>query len=1397
MKMARLFAGLLLPQGGAARFSVSPPAEESVLPRARLERPKRLSPGLMETRAATRPWSHLFLSLLLFACLVPRSARAASPNLLLSEVMLVNTKTIPDEDGEYSDWIEIFNPGSNHIDLLNWSLTDQRSNLTQWRFPSTNIGPGEFLLVFASGKNRRMPGAFLHTNFRLSSSGEYLGLIMPDGRSIAHEFAPQVPSTGADLSYGLGATGTNLSLVATGAHARAVVPIDGSLANRWTERGFDDSAWIRGTTGVGYERQSGYEDLIGLDLLSSSLPMGQRIDTNGDGVNENTTVYIRVPFQIENPGVFNNLALQLRYADGFVAYLNGQQVASANEPPLIDWKASAASDYGEITDVMMAIVYGPGNAITIYRNGEVYSAAATATTGTLRVYPANVGDILIGKRHDDLPNTGGTRDGTDGFLAGSVNEARVYAQPLGASEIQALFQRGPFGANGTLPPESRSNLLHQWTFNDGTARDSIGNSHGTLNGGAQIQDGRLVLDGIDDFMRSAPISTNISIRTLVVWVSLDNLSQRGGSALTIENPTATDVFDGIVFGERVVQQWMNGSSLYARSVRDNGGAPETLTESVVTGPETFDVSRHAGLLVSGTNVLAIHGLIYTHTDPDFLIRPELIGGHIQLDARNLGVFDRPTPGRVNAPRFQRVAANLVFSHERGFYQTPFSLRISTDIPDVEIRYTLDGREPNAVNGLPYIGPIEISRTRTVRVTAVRAGLAPSEPITHTYVFVADVLRQTNSAPPGSHWDTEMDPNVVNNFNQTWSVAEGLVDLPAVSIVMDNADLFGSNGIYANPTGRGDEWERAASLEFFYPPEYGGPRTGKGFSINCGIQINGNFSRLTHQPKHSFRLVFKDKWGPPKLRYPLFPNYDVTEFDTLLIACGHNQGWSTGIDNSQFLRNRFTWDLEGADPSRAKVHNRSVHVYLNGLYWGVYDFNERPDETFAAANFGGAKEEYDVFKGLSTGGSTSAPIINGLRSTWDQLFVLAGRNLELRTNYTAVAELADIDQLIDYSIGILYTADRDGPTGWLNGPPNSLEPKNFYSSRRRTPDGRFRFWRWDSEFVLENVNEDVSERQGTQNPGRLHFNLRANPDYRMRFADRVQEFFFNGGPFSVEALQDRYLALAEEIDKAVVSESARWGDSKREPPFRRDVEWMRERDRILTNYIPARQSLFLNQLRLDRLFPTNAAPVLQLNGVARHGSLIASNDLLSFAGSAGTIYFTLDGSDPRDPAQATAVALVSETSPARAVVPRDGALSSAWRERQFDDSSWASGRNGVGYERGAAYRELLGLDLLSSALPAAQRLDVDGDGTNENNSIFTRFRFTVPDPSGFNALTLNMRYDDGFVAYLNGVEVARASAPASVAWNSTATQDRGDGGEVMIAIAYGPGNSITIYRNGSV
>ena len=99
------------------------------------------------------------------AQITPQTSRAVVTNV-----------TITDEDGAFSDWIEIHNPMASAINLANYTLTDTLNDPAPWRFPAPTLQPGEFLVVWAPGKNRTTAGLPLHTSFSLAKGGEYLEL---------------------------------------------------------------------------------------------------------------------------------------------------------------------------------------------------------------------------------------------------------------------------------------------------------------------------------------------------------------------------------------------------------------------------------------------------------------------------------------------------------------------------------------------------------------------------------------------------------------------------------------------------------------------------------------------------------------------------------------------------------------------------------------------------------------------------------------------------------------------------------------------------------------------------------------------------------------------------------------------------------------------------------------------------------------------------------------------------------------------------------------------------------------------------------------------------------------------------------------------------------------------
>src|SRR5215212_3337526 len=163
----------------------------------------------------------------------------AADNVLITEFMAANNGTLPDENGDAETWIELHNAGTNVVNLDGWSLTDKSTQLTQWRFPATNFPPGTYMTVWASSKNRRVPGAPLHTNFRLNNEGEYLALVRPDGITIASAYPPPFSPQVNGVSYGFPVAPMVTTLIPVGAIARVLVPTDASLDSSWMTPNFD------------------------------------------------------------------------------------------------------------------------------------------------------------------------------------------------------------------------------------------------------------------------------------------------------------------------------------------------------------------------------------------------------------------------------------------------------------------------------------------------------------------------------------------------------------------------------------------------------------------------------------------------------------------------------------------------------------------------------------------------------------------------------------------------------------------------------------------------------------------------------------------------------------------------------------------------------------------------------------------------------------------------------------------------------------------------------------------------------------------------------------------------------------------------------------------------------
>ena len=237
--------------------------------------------------------------------------------------------------------------------------------------------------------------------------------------------------------------------------------------------------------------------------------------------------------------------------------------------------------------------------------------------------------------------------------------------------------------------------------------------------------------------------------------------------------------------------------------------------------DTTDAGLHAGFkldadgeeigLFNSDGVTLIDSIIF----PDQTV--DVSFGRYPDANDDLRFFGSPSPGAENNGAFLGEVADTKFSHDRGLYDTPFSLTIATETEGALIYYTLDGTEPYLLGGrfptgTVYTGPISINKTTCLRAKAIKQGWKFSGIDTQTYIFLDDIIHQ--SAYPygfpnswgGTSADYEMDPDIVNNPFYRSGLKDDLKSIPTMSLVIKTEDLFDSDkGIYANQNSQGFSW----------------------------------------------------------------------------------------------------------------------------------------------------------------------------------------------------------------------------------------------------------------------------------------------------------------------------------------------------------------------------------------------------------------------------------------------------------------------------------------------------------------------------------------------------------------------------------------------------------------
>ncbi|NDP20500.1 MAG: T9SS type A sorting domain-containing protein [Paludibacter sp.] len=631
--------------------------------------------------------------------------------------------------------------------------------------------------------------------------------------------------------------------------------------------------------------------------------------------------------------------------------------------------------------------------------------------------------------------------------------------------------------------------------------------------------------------------------------------------------------------------------------------------------EYLALYNNSGILVSGI----IPGFPQQYEDVSYCL---VDGEYIYINT--------PTPWAANSAELYILPP--YFSTQRGLFSAPFQLSLTCPTTSTTIKYTTNGSAPNLLNGTDYQAPLTIESTKVIRAVSILNN-SLSVSATNTYIFPDQVLQQPDVLPmyptkwgTGVIADYGMDPEICNNPKNSNNIVSSFSQLPIISLVSKPSNFFSdenndsTGGIYVYTT---NNWERAASVEIF------GSGNADNLQINCGVQLQGGQSRLpSNSPKHSFRLVFKPKYGPAKMEYPLFPAHaDATsKFNTIHIKAGYNNTWfhSNGDQRKGAQYIRDVWAKNTLHKmGHVSVNTRYAHLFINGLYWGLFNLSERIDKEFMETYFGGSESNYDVIKDY-------IEVVDGNLSAWNEMIAavqagvennadyyrLLGKNPDGTDNLAYPVYLEPVN-LIDYIILNFYGANQD----W--------DQHNWAAGRERV-DGRkgFNFFAWDTERILENVNTNIVTKNSTGYVTEIFQKLMKNPEFKMLFADRLHKHLYTNGCLTPDSIIADWEKFAREIQPAVFAESARWGD------YRRDVRqsssallytediWQTEKKRLIETYFPIRSGILINQFKAANMYPNIEAPLFN-----SYGGTVSNTFKLGMSAAEGTIYYSLKG-DPR-------------------------------------------------------------------------------------------------------------------------------------------------------------------------
>ncbi len=691
------------------------------------------------------------------------------------------------------------------------------------------------------------------------------------------------------------------------------------------------------------------------------------------------------------------------------------------------------------------------------------------------------------------------------------------------------------------------------------------------------------------------------------------------------------------------------------------------------------------------DTILIDDVIYTHQKTNISM------GRMNDGSSNLGFFTEPTPGSSNSTQaYSGITFYLPkFSVKGGMYTNPISVALETI--DGEIRFTTDGSQPTADSEL-YTAPIQIDKTTILRASVFITNQIAGKPITHSYFFESTFAERnlpviSISSDPKYFWDDTIGL-YVQDFKPAW-------EYPI------NIELFENDGS-----------DRAA------------------FNELAGTRVNGLNSWVL--PQKMLGIYFDNDYDKNDLEYQLFFENSRKQFDNFVLRASGSDWGNT------LFRDALSQGLTSENMNIEKMAFRPSIVYINGEYMGIHNMRSRIDEGFIEENFGYTSSEYDLIE-------NNGKVEEGDNIAFYDLFKLFDNDLSEASNYEAVAAVVDIENFTDYFITEIWSSN----SSW------------GHNIQMWKPKAEGTKWRWilqDLDRGFTGIGDELISKFTTStspsayNWARIPLNsLLQNEGFSRQFAQRFTDHLFTTfHPNRVKSFIQQHKDL---IDQEIPYHSDRWaGTTSGYGNGLPSVSYWEGEVSELTVFANGRPPVLIEDIK-NRFGLSDAVDLTIINNSEIPGQITINTLPILSTPWHGQYFENMPFRLEAKP-QVSQEFLGWSTARFETLINRgsewkyldDGSdQGTAWKEANFDDSSWKSGSAKFGY----------GDENENTTI------SFGGDASNKFITTYFRKNIVIADVNSFtDTLSIELLRDDGAVVYINGKEIIRSNIPKGSIDNNT-------------------------------